>query len=86
MTPEATFAVCVHLRTGAPSTNNVKEEKTEKKEGRERGKEGEGGKERKGKGKKEGGKTGKALYPASRPTPRDKSNIIISEHTRAVEA
>lgn len=76
---KATFAICVHLRTGRPSTNDVKEEKTGKK-GRKGGKEeeeGEEGKERRKKGGEErgkgkdrernrGGRTGMALNPASR--------------------
>lgn len=43
----ATFAVCAHFRTGRPSPNALKEEKTGKKEGR---------KEREAKGRKEGRK------------------------------
>lgn len=50
-----------------------------------KGRKKKGGEERKKEGKgKGGGKKGKALYLASRPTPRDRSNITISQLARAV--
>lgn len=49
---ETTFAICVHLRTGRLSTNDVKEN-------RKKGSQGEGGRERRrgrGRGKERGKK------------------------------